>query len=148
MFVIEKMPEEAKVNLPFDVAVESDGSKPTLWKWAVDKAQDAYMVATNVVGGSYSGVPITKYFMMSWRGNLIPISAEPVGHKFNELGTTVLWKINEISLPEALLANRGEVITLIKDAFKAIGEFFDGERYAGVEVDFESALDNENGSSK
>lgn len=50
-FVNELIPEELKSKFPFPVKTRPDGSKPTLWKWTIDRQRDAYLVVTESVGG-------------------------------------------------------------------------------------------------
>ncbi|WP_029146655.1 hypothetical protein [Methylophilus sp. 5] len=148
MFVTEKMPEDAKVNLPFDVVVEADGSKPTLWRWAVDKERDAYIILAGTAGGAYEGTDKTEYYILNWQGHLISISADPLGRTYGESGTSMHWRINEIFTPETLKANKEDVMFLVKDAFRAIGEFFDGGKFVAVNIEFKKPLNIVAGGSR
>jgi len=50
-FVNELIPEELKENFPFKVVTAPDGSKPTLWKWTIDRERDAFLVVVDILGG-------------------------------------------------------------------------------------------------
>ena len=135
-FIAEKMPDEAKEKLPFKVFTDFDGGKPTLWKWAVDKERDAYLVLVRSEGGAYEGTQITEHYVLNWKGNLISISADPLGETFTEAGSTMHWKIHKLNIPDELKIKHEEVMVLIKDAFRVVGQFFNGERFFDVEVEF------------
>jgi len=135
-FIAERMPAEAKERLPFTVATDHMGSKATLDLWAVDQARNAYIVLVRKEGGPYEGTQITKHYVLNWQGNLIRISADPLDKTFSEDGATMHWRINKLEIPETLNSMNVEITHLIKDAFRAIGEVFNGERFHAVDVEF------------
>lgn len=129
------MPEEAKSNLPFEVVTYPDEKKPTLGKWAVDSERNAYIVLASTAGGGYEGTRVTEYYVLNLQGDLISITASPLDKTFSEAGTTMHWKVNQITLPKSLPVNMAEVIGIVRDAFRVIGQFFDGERYVDVQIE-------------
>jgi hypothetical protein len=135
-FIAEKMPEEAKEKLPFKVFTDYSGDKPTLGWWAVNKEQDAYVVLINKEGGAYEGTQLTKHYVLNWAGHLISISADPLDPTFSEAGATMHWRIHKLNIPDELKNKQEEVMNLIKEAFRAVGDVFNGERYVAVEVEF------------
>jgi|GEM_PF-2012114 len=135
-FIAEKMPDDAKEHLPFKVFTDYSGDKPTLWRWAVDKEQGAYIVLINKVGGAYEGTQETKHYILNWKDSLISISADPLHEALSETGATMHWRIHKLNIPNELKNKQEEVISLIKEAFRVIGRFFDGERYFAVKVEF------------
>jgi hypothetical protein len=135
-FIAEKMPEEAKEKLPFKVFTDYSGDKPTLSKWAVDKERDAYFVLINKEGGAYEGTQLTKHYVLNWAGHLISISADPLDETFTEAGSTMHWRIHKLNIPDELKDKQEEVKSLIKEAFRATGQHFNGERFFAVEVEF------------
>ena len=135
-FIAEKMPDEAKEKLPFKVFTDYSGDKPTLSKWAVDKERDAYFVLINKEGGAYEGTQLTKHYVLNWTGHLISISADPKAPTFSEAGATMHWRIHKLNIPIELKNKQEEVMGLIKEAFRAVGDLFNGERFFAVEVEF------------
>lgn len=137
MFVAEIMPEAEKEKLPFPVYTYDDGTKPTLWKWVVDREQDAYMVLVNVEGGGYEGTPLTKHYILNWNNRLIRVSADPMGATFNESGATMHWIVHSVDVLKGLITDQDELNRVIQHAFRAVGELFDGEEYFSVAAVFE-----------
>lgn len=107
-----------------------------LWKWAIDKNRDAYLVLINKVSGAYEGTQETKYYELSWKNQLISIASDFLKQTFDEKRATMHWRIHKLDIPELLLDQHEDVINLIKEAFRTVGEFFDGDRYIAVEVEF------------
>lgn len=135
MFVAEKMSDEVWKSLPFTVAKRVEDYR----KWAIDRERDAYIVLINKFGGSYEGTQETKYYVLNWQGGLIRIVADPVGETFSEAGATMHWRIHKLEIPESLAHKTEEVSQLIKEAFRAVGEFFNGERFIAVDVHFDTS---------
>ena len=139
-FVNERIPETEKSNFKFEVKTSPDGSKPTLSWWAIDRERDAYVVLVNYYGGPYEGTPRTQYYVLAWKNELIGIEACPQPKTFTENGAVMSWEIHKLRLPSSLQGERGAVFSLIRDAFIAMGEYFDGDRFAFVNVEFDCSI--------
>jgi hypothetical protein len=137
-FVNELIPEEQKDKFPFPVYIGYGGSKPTLYKWTIDRQRNAYLVLVNGEGGGYEGTPVTKHFVLNWDGNLISLSADPLGTSKVTSGVVMSWRIRHLVIPPALQSKKEEVIALIREAFSAMGDIYDGEKYVTVNVDFDN----------
>lgn len=135
-FVNELIPEEQKDMFPFSSYTAYDGSKPTLWKWTIDRERDVYLVHVGGDGGGYEGTPITKHFIMSWHGNLISISADPLNVTETQEGVVMHWRLHRLVVPPVLQDQREAVETLIKEAFATMGRIYDGEKFSAVNVEF------------
>jgi len=135
-FIAELMPEEAKENLPFNVSAAYDGSRPSLWKWAVDTQNSAYIVLVNVHGGGYSGTEQDNVYILNWQGSLCSITASPQQRTFTENGVVMHWKIKTIDLHKDSPLTPVEILPILTSAFKAIGDLFNGEEFQDVLVTF------------
>ncbi|MBK8814391.1 MAG: hypothetical protein IPN42_02255 [Methylococcaceae bacterium] len=132
-FVIEKIPQEALISsIQEYVRFNIDLSQ----EWAIDRDRNAFLVLNRKVGGPYDGTQITKYYTLSWNDQLIRITADPLPKTFTKEGAIMNWRIHKFSIPEELQEQKDEVIALIRDAFRALGEFFNGERFISVHVEF------------
>lgn len=132
-FLIERIPDEEKAKL----SEELDDYNPDLSsRWAIDRERNAYVAIKNKVGGPYEGTQITEYYVLSWGGKLIHITADPLKPSFNEKGVTMNWRVEALRIPRELQDKNEDVMRLVKDAFTSIGQSFDGDRYLAVNVDF------------
>lgn len=137
-FVNEYIPEEEKAKFTFSVHTDRNGFKPTLRKWTVDRDRNAFLVFTDSEGGGYEGTPITKHFVLSWAGELIHLSAAPSPCFRDEKGGVVKpWRLHDLRIPPALTGQRDEVLQLIRDAFRTMGDLYDGDQYTAVNVHFD-----------
>lgn len=139
-FITEQMPEEAKANLPFRVCRDFNGKRPTLSRWVIDKDRKAYVVLVKKVGGSFEGTQETKHYILNWRSKLIAIRANPLKATFDHNGATMHWEINKLTIPDDLTSSVSELQEVIKQAFRAIGKFFDGHNYFDVKVVFRTNI--------
>jgi hypothetical protein len=137
-FVNELIPEEQKDKFPFPVHIAYDGSKPTLWKWTIDRERDAYLVVTNVLGGGYEGTPPDEYYVLSWGGELVPFAAEQHLAINTQKGDVLTWKIHRLDVPPSLQERRGQVLQLIREALDAQGLLYNRSRVSAVNVQFGS----------
>lgn len=136
-FVNETIPEEQKSKFKFPVKTRPDGSKPTLWKWTIDRDRDVFLVCVDVEGGGYEGTPVTKHFVMSLKGELISLSADPLNCIRNEAeGVVMPWRLHKLVLPPAFSERKDEAFELIRQAFRTMGNLYDGDKYADVSIDF------------
>ena len=136
-FVNELIPESEKEKFTFPVTTKHDGSKPTLWKWTIDRDRNAYLVFTKSVGGGYEGTPLTKFFVLNWNGKLIYLCAEPLGTSRKPAGVVMSWRIHKLDIPSDLPNTQEELMQIIREAFAMMGDLYDGEQYVAVNVDFD-----------
>ena len=135
-FVNELIPEEQKDKFPFPVYTNNDGSKPTLWKWTIDRERDAYLVSVNAGGGGYDGTPERHYYVLLWKDEMIHFGADQYlsGSKVEDMVLT--WKIHRLDISPALLERKDEVMQLIREALDAQGLVYNRNRVAAVNVEF------------
>ena len=138
-FVNELVPEVEKSKLTFPVSTRPDGSKPTLWKWTIDRDRDAVLVFTRSEGGGYvyeCSQP-TMHFVLRWGENLIHISACPLSVSRYEDGLVMTWRILNLEYPPVLDEQQKDVVALVRDAFATLGEHYDGEQFNKVNLEFD-----------
>lgn len=133
-FVIEKIPQEELAKsgadqIGFNLELSS--------RWAIDSDQEAFIVLTKKEGGPYEGTQVTKHYTLSWKNELIRIAADPLPKKFSEKGAVMSWRVHKLILPAIFQDQKAEVLQLVRDAFRSIGEAFNGERFISVDVEFE-----------
>jgi len=132
-FVVEKIPQQELARSD----AGQIGFNPGLsTHWAIDGDRDAFIVLTKTEGGPYEGTQITKYYTLCWKNELIQIAADPLAKTFKEQGAVMSWRVHKLALPESLQNQKDAVLQLIRDAFGSIGEFFNGERFISVDVEF------------
>jgi len=132
-FVVEKIPQEV-LSSPNQKLI---GFNPALSsRWAIDRERDAFIVLNRKLGGAYDGTQETKYFTLSWNNELIQIVADPLIKTFTKEGAVMSWRVHSITIPSALQNRCDEVFQLIKAAFAAVGECFNGYEYISVNVEF------------
>lgn len=132
-FVIEKIPQEALLSPDNKlVGFNTDLSQ----EWAIDRDREAFIVLTRKIGGPYGGTQVTKSYTLSWKGELIYIVADPLPKVYTDQGAIMSWRLHRLTLPEGLQHLSNEVFQLIKDAFVAVGECFNGYEYIAVNVEF------------
>ena len=129
-FMVERIPDEAKKKFP-------EVDRPFTTKWVIDRNRDAFMAWVNKHGGPYDGTPEWVDYMVYWQGEIIHLTAERGRETFPPEGATMNWRIIRLKMPDALRSRRDEVLQLIRDAFRAVGWAFDGDRYAAVNVAFD-----------
>jgi hypothetical protein len=137
-FVNELIPEEQKAKFPFPVSTRPDGSKPTLWKWTIDRERDAYLVLINAGGGGHVGTPLTEYYILNWRGELIRFVGEPQVSGTKETGQVLSWRVYSLVISSTLEERKEEVLQLIRDALDAMGLLYKRDRVVAVNVEFTS----------
>lgn len=138
-FVIEKIPQEQFATSSQQLI----GFNPKLCsRWAIDRDRDAFIVVNRTEGGAYEGTQATEYYTLSWKKELIRIVAEPLPSTYVEQGAVMSWRVRRLDIPEALQHQKEEVAQLIKDAFAAVGDCFNGHEYFAVNVEFKLSLSN------
>lgn len=135
-FVNELIPEEQKDKFPFPVSTRPDGSKPTLYKWTIDRERDAYLVVTNVLGGGYEGTPPDYYYVLCWKGEQVSFAAEQrfSGNKVE--GQEVSWRVHRLDIPTVLQGREKEIMQLIQEALDVQGWLYDRSCLVAVNVQF------------
>lgn len=137
VFINELIPETEKNSLKFYVKTYPDGTKPTLYKWTIDREREAFLVHTCSWGGPYEGTQITKHFVLSWKGELIHISADPLPTIYTEKGPAMSWRVHRLDFPSKL-DQKETVFQLVREAFTCMGESFDGDQFVNVSVEFDN----------
>lgn len=137
-FVNELIPEEQKDKFPFPVFTRPDGSKPTLWKWTIDRERNAYLVVTNVLGGGYEGTHQDEYYVLNWEGELISFAAEQHLAINTQEGDVLTWKIHRLDVPPSLEERRDQVLQLIWESLDVQGLLYNRSRVSAVNVQFGS----------
>jgi len=132
-FVIEKIPQEELAKPDAELI---GFNEKLCTRWAIDHDRDAFIVINRKEGGAYEGTQETDYYTLSWRNELIRIVADPLPKTFTENGAIMSWRVHGLTLPETLQNQRQEALQLVRDAFSAIGEFFNGYRFISVTVEF------------
>lgn len=137
-FVNELIPEEQKDKFPFPVKTRPDGSKPTLYKWTIDRERDVYLVVVNAGGGGYDGTPVREYYVLWWKGEVISFGADQSLNGTKETGVVLTWKVNRLNIPPALHERKDEVKQLIREALDVQGLLYNRSRVSAVNVQFNS----------
>lgn len=129
-FVVEEIPQAVlDKQLPYVNPKLSS-------RWVVDRDRDAFMVLTNKFGGAYEGTQETKYYTLSWKNQLVHLDADPLPKTFPAEGAVMHWRVHRLLVPPVLEARRDEILELLRDAFRAVGQSFDGDRFVDVELQF------------
>ncbi len=132
-FVVEKIPQEQLARPDAD---QIGFNLELCSRWAIDHDRGAFIVLNRAEGGPYEGTQVTDYYTLSWKNELIRIAADPLPKTFTEQGAVMSWRVHKVTLPKVFQSQKNEVLQLIRDAFGAIGEFFNGERFMSVDVEF------------
>lgn len=142
-FINEIFPEERKNKFTFSVSTRPDGSKPTLWKWTIDRERDAFLVLTKTEGGSYEGTQRTEHYVLSWNGELVHFSGEAAVSSTTRTDQIISWRVHRLTVPPRLAEYRNEVFQLVREALDAMGWLYRRERVVAVKVDFDSSCESE-----
>lgn len=136
-FVNEKIPEAEKEKFTFPVVTDPDGFKPTLWKWTIDREQEAFLVFTRSEGGGYEGTQLTWHCVLNWKGELIHFAADPILGGHVDAGQIMVWRVYHVQIPSTLQSKREAVLQLIREALDAVGYVYDREHYVAVNITFD-----------
>jgi len=135
-FINELIPEEQKDKFTFSVKTYRDGSKPTLWKWTIDRERDAFLVHTNTFGGGYEGTPEEECYVLSWHNELIYFQADPSGVGKEEY----TYVVHHLKIPTVLEEQKEEVMELIREALDAKGNTYLRDHLEVVHVKFDFSI--------
>jgi hypothetical protein len=141
-FTVEPIPEDVVTSgvLSRYSAYAKERYYPIAHDWVVDHERNACMAIVSRVGGAsgpYDGTSETDGFALFWHDHVIGVYAERLEEAFPPSGPEMNWRVHRLQLPEALQSRRGEVLNLIRDAFRVYGVVFDGSQYAAVNVHFD-----------
>ncbi len=137
-FVNEKYPETEKAIVEALVESRPKYSNPpgSSW-WTVDRTRNAYLVLAGSEGGGYEDTVRVRHFVLSWDSNLIRLSVIRLGVSESKNGVVMSWKVVKLEIPPELEARQNEVISIIREAFSVMGDIYDGDKYAAVNVHFD-----------
>ncbi|MBI5790400.1 MAG: hypothetical protein HZA63_02885 [Rhodocyclales bacterium] len=141
-FTVEHIPEDVVTNgvLSRYSAYAKDRYYPLSSKWVADHERNARMAIVSRVGGAsgpYDGTTETDGFALFWHDHVIGVYANPLPTSCPPSGPEMNWRVHRLQLPDIFQARRDEVLDLIREAFRAVGQFFNGERFAAVNVQFD-----------
>jgi hypothetical protein len=135
-FVNEIIPESAKAEFKFPVKTLGDGSKPTLWKWTIDKERDIFLINTSKEGGAYEGTNETRNFMLKLKNRQVTFTAECKYISKSNTEMEVEWVVRNISPIDSNAANSGEVEKIITEALTEMGWLYSTTNVSSTSVVF------------
>jgi len=138
-FVNEIIPESVKAKFNFPVRTMNDGSKPTLWKWAIDKERDIALVNTDKEGGYYEGTTETRSFMLLFQGLHIAFVGECKYIGKSKTAMEIEWLICSITEAKSGGIDVNEIKKTISDALTAMGWLYSTVNIVKTSVAFKSA---------
>jgi len=138
-FVNEIIPEEAKSGFTFLVKTLHDGSKPTLWKWTIDKERQVALVNVGKLGGSYEGTNESYEFRLLFPEVEIHFSAEQIFSLINSKSVEITWLVSTLVF-DRLALDRSEVERAIVDALVAMGWLYSSSPTVSVRVEFRTLV--------
>jgi len=126
-FVNEFVPEDQKDKFDpevFNLGSAFPPSKP--YRWVIDRERDIFLIR---VGGSGSGggqgdgyIP-PEFYTLSIQGKLVKFDARVTGTGNFLTGDAELdWEVFNLRIVLELIANKTEILGLIKEAINAIDE--------------------------
>lgn len=111
-------------------------------------AQMAIVSRVGGASGPYDGTMETDGFALFWGDHVIGVYADPLPKSYPSSGPEMNWRVHHLQLPDTLQTQQGEVLDLIREAFRAVGQFFSGEHFAAVNVQFDLPGSVASGSAK
>lgn len=130
-FFVEEIPDEARIKYASII------NEKLCDRWVISKENNTFMVLTKKYGGPYEGTPEDRFYTLVWRGEQLSIRAAQLNTTFDEQGATMHWRIDSIPIA---YKNSKEFIQIVRDAFRAVGKFFNGQRFFNVEVVFNKKI--------
>lgn len=137
-FINEIIPEDVKTGFAFPVKTLSDGTRPTLWKWTIDKERDITLLTTDKEGGAYEGTNETRSFMLLSRGLQIPFIGECRIISKSTTAVEVEWQVRNVTGGQNGVIQTPEVQESITDALNAMGWLYSTTNVEKVSVTFSS----------
>ena len=136
-FVNEKYPQSEKAKIDTLVANRPKYSRPPgSSRWTVDRERDAFLVIVGKEGGTYEGTQETEHYVLSWKGERIHFSGDPVLSGKAKSDMVMSWLVHQVIIPPAIENQKSEVLQLIREALDAKGWLYDRDRLSTVEVNF------------
>ena len=136
-FVNEKIPA-SEIEQFGIVRTAPDGTKTVLSsRWTIDRDADAILYFRHKVGGPYEGTQVTEYYSLRWKGVQIDLAADPGPKTYPIAAPVITWRIQGLRIPVSLKERTEEIQRLIRDAFSVMGDAYNGEQFAAVNVEFD-----------
>jgi hypothetical protein len=135
-FINELIPKEEKLKFAFEVYTCADGTKPTLWKWTIDRERRAYLVITHVWGGGYEGTQTTEHYILCWEDNLIRFQCSQQSSGSISIGQSLTLRVHNLVVPVQLKDKVSEIQRLIIDALDAKDWPYRRSAYVSVNIIF------------
>lgn len=136
-FVNEKIPEAEKNKFNFQVKTYPDGSKPTLYKWTIDRERNAVLVKTSSQGGNADGLDtLTEYYALCWQNDVIHFAGDPRMNGDRASGQVMNWFVHDLVVPPHLQDHIENILQLVRDALDAKGWLYDRSCLIAVNVEF------------
>jgi hypothetical protein len=139
-FISEIIPEEQKNKFAFQVATNGDGSRPTLYKWAVDYKRNIFLVLTKQGGGGHQGVPLTQWYVLSWNSEVINFQCESHSSGDISSGQYLLLKVSQLAIPLVLKERKDDVVKLIQEVMTVDEWPYYKKAYVEINVEFDQAI--------
>lgn len=138
-FVVDRIPND-KLDEFGIVYVDAQGQKTILSsRWAKNDLEQATFVYRRAEGGGYEGTRRTEHYTLVWKGEKVEVVADPSQTTYTSSGPVMTWRVRGLRVPSDL-SDKTEIIhRLIQEAFRAVGESFDGQGFAEVYVVFDLA---------
>ena len=123
-FINERIPEEEKEKFTFEVTTRPDGSKPTLYKWTIDRERNAFLLTTKKSGGDAGGSETITYFVLVWNSHVVQFSGSYERSRDNAGKITQNWNIENLEIPSSISDLKEEIVRLIRDALDVRGVLY------------------------
>lgn len=136
-FVNEIIPESAKAEFKFPVKTLSDGSKPTLWKWTIDKARDIVLITTSKEGGTYEGSNEARNFMLQLQNRQVTFTGDCKYTSKSNIEIEVEWIVSNICPIDGNTANSIEIEKIIVEALTEMGWLYSTTNVSRASVAFD-----------
>src|SRR5262249_17327748 len=124
MFVNETVPDADKERFEsWGLICPTTRKAVKPWKWSIDRARDAALVALCGQGDWVTDVPM--FYALVWRGRIIEIETHCKATGNSADGFGLLWKVGKVTAPKALAPEQDTVLALVREALDANGLYFD-----------------------
>ncbi len=135
-FMNEIIPESAKAAFKFPVKTLSDGSKPTLWKWTIDRERDIFLINTSKEGGAYEGTNETRNFILQLQSRQVTFTGECKYISKSNTQMEVEWIVRNIRPIDSNTANSREVEKIIIEALTEMGWLYSTTNVSSTSIIF------------
>jgi hypothetical protein len=132
-FVNELISEEDKSRLnPELYKSRLGGYSIRLWKWTIDREQEAFLLRTD---GGREDIP--EFYILTWREKLVKFAAYREGAGNNSVGVELKWRVFQIDIPLEIRNQREDVLRLIREALRGYGWGYDTNAIKSVDITIE-----------